>query len=116
VRIADGPVRMSASGVLRIRLRCPAAERHACRGRLTIRLGGAQAAAAGAPRIIGHARFRIRPGTHASVRVLLSRNGRQRIIRRRRANCSVVARTPKPGGGTQQRKQSVVVTAPRRKR
>jgi RTX calcium-binding nonapeptide repeat (4 copies) len=107
VRIASRPVTMSRAGVVGLTLHCPATEKHACQGRVTLRLrGGAQASAAGGAPVLGRAKFPARPGGKVHVRVKLSRNGRRRIIRRKRARCSVVARI-----GNRMRSQSIVVRA-----
>ena len=114
VKIAAKPVGMSTTGVVKLAMSCPSSEPRSCRGRITLRLrGGARTAAARRAPVIGRARFKVRPGATKQVRVKLSRNGRRRIIRRKRARCSVVARTPVSGGAARTRDQDVVVTAPK---
>lgn len=114
VKIAAKPVGMSRTGVVKLAMSCPASEPRSCRGKITLRLrGGAQTSAVKRAPIVGTARFKVRPGTSKQVRVKLSRNGRRRIIRSKRARCSVVARTPVSGGAARTRDQDIVVTAPR---
>jgi hypothetical protein len=116
VRISAKPVRLSTRGVIRVKLGCPRTERRACSGRVTLRFssaGTARAASASNP-IIARGSFKVRPGSSRQVRLKLSRNGRRRIIRRRKARCSVVARSTR-GATTRVRAQDVVVLAPRKR-
>lgn len=108
VRIAAKPVTMTRAGVLPLVLRCPATETRDCKGTLTLRLRGSArtSSAKQGSTILGKARFRAHPGGKVRVRVKLSRHGRRRIIRRKRARCSVVART-----GSHTRTQTITVRA-----
>ena len=83
VRIAPSLLRVSRTGTVRVRLRCPASVGIGCRGRL----------AAGAPRrALGRrTRYRIRRGRTARVTVRLPRALRRAAARRNRVPARVVS-------------------------
>ena len=97
VRIAHKPVRITSRGLAVIRVRCTRAAPERCTGQLTLELPGrgAQASARRNGRVLGSATFTTRRGRLAVVKVRLSRNGRRRVLRRRRVRCqaSVVLQT-----------------------
>ena len=98
--------RMSRSGVVRLRVNCPAAGR----GTLTLRRGRSK---------IGSKRFSVREGKVKTVRVKLSRKGRRAVnrARRNRLRVRVTLSTIRAGkvraarGGT----QTITIRAPRGK-
>jgi Ca2+-binding RTX toxin-like protein len=104
-RAASGG-RMSRSGVVRIRVTCPAAGR----GSLTLRRGRAK---------VGRKSFSVRAGKVKTVKVKLSRKGRRAVTRARRNRLSVKVTLSKiragkrtaARGGT----QSITIKAPRGK-
>ena len=83
VRIAPSRLRVSRTGTVRVRLRCPASVRIGCRGRL----------AAGAPRrALGRrTRYRLRRGATARVTIRLPRALRRAAARRNRVPARVVS-------------------------
>jgi Ca2+-binding RTX toxin-like protein len=83
VRIAPSLLRVSRTGTVRVRLRCPASVRIGCRGRL----------AAGAPRrALGpRTRYRIRRGARTRVTVRLPRALRRAAARRNRVPARIVS-------------------------
>ena len=90
-------VGISASGVARVQVVCPA-DSGGCAGTVSIELPTGKAAAAArrrSPTTIGQARFRAKAGTAPIVRVRLSKRGRQRIVRgrSRRGRIRVATRT-----------------------
>ena len=87
VRIAPSRLRVSRTGTVRVRLRCPASVRIGCRGRL----------AAGAPRrALGpRTRYRLRRGATARVTVRLPRALRRAAARRDR--CARAGRLDRDG-------------------
>ena len=83
VRIVSRTLRVSSSGTIRVRLRCPASVRIGCRGRL----------AAGAPRraLGARTRYRVRRGAAARVTVRVPRALRRAAARRNRVPARVVS-------------------------
>jgi Ca2+-binding RTX toxin-like protein len=97
VRVTRRAVRVTSNGFAPLRLRCTRAARGGCFGNVTLTLPTrarkkAKVSAAGRPRrqvVVGKARFSIRSGRLATVKVRLSRNGRRRVLRRKRIRCKV---------------------------
>jgi Ca2+-binding RTX toxin-like protein len=99
VAITGGTVTMQ-QGAVGIRVSC--AEAAGCRGWITVRMlprrsGRATAAAARRP-VISRKRYRVRAGGAKTVTAKISRRGRQRVLKRRRARCSVAVSTVAPDG------------------
>jgi hypothetical protein len=125
--IPSQTVSLSASGVARVRVECPA-DSGGCSGAVTIELPTAGAvkrtgngklsavAAAGhrAPLKIGRSKFKAAAGTAVIVPVRLSKRGRQRIVRGRRARARIVVTTRKADGSTSVAAQDVTIAAKRR--
>src|SRR5436305_4491908 len=89
-------VGVSASGVARVRVVCPA-DSGGCSGTVTIEIPGAtssgghaKAAAALKAIVVGKARFRAKAGTSPTIPVRLTKRGRQRILRGRRGRARIV--------------------------
>jgi diguanylate cyclase (GGDEF)-like protein len=119
LRLDEDPVRMSREGVAPITLRCSSRLPSACRGVVTLDVDAAQpagkqaAAAAQRRKVLGRARFTARRGKLKTVKVQISRNGRRRVLRKRRLRCraSVVVRR---ANGTETTVQAVLtLTAPK---
>jgi hypothetical protein len=101
VRLQQKPVRVTENGLAPLRLRCTRVARGACVGNLTLTLPvkaktktktKAKTSAArqrARQEVLGRARFRIGSGRLTTVKVRLSRNGRRRVLRRRRVRCRV---------------------------
>jgi Ca2+-binding RTX toxin-like protein len=114
-------VAVSASGVASVRIVCPP-DSGGCRGTVAIELpqAGAHAkadvSAARAPGVLrlGQKRFTAKAGTSPTIRVRLSKRGRQRILRGRRAHCRISVTTVSGDGKTVVTTQQVTLTAARR--
>jgi hypothetical protein len=98
-------VGISASGVARVLVVCPA-DSGGCRGTVTIELpqpakkrGRAKIARAPRPFRLGRARFKAKAGTSKTVRVRLSKRGRQRILRSRRGRRARIVVTTRSADG-----------------
>jgi hypothetical protein len=118
IRLQQKPVRVTPNGLAPLRLRCTSAAKGACTGNVTLTLPAkakanseakdknkaknkAKAKASARRQVLGRARFRVRSGRLATVKVRLSRNGRRRVLRRRRVRCRVsVAVRHAEGAGT----------------
>jgi hypothetical protein len=77
--ISGATLRMDRAGNVRLTLGCPAATAARCRGTLTLR-----SRIAGRGRTVGTARFVVRHGKRATVRVHLIRPAQQAVRRRHR--------------------------------
>ena len=90
LRLQTKPARLTRKGIAPLRLRCFANVVEGCRGTLTIVAPSsptAKASRAGRRRVIGKARFFVRHGRVAVVKVRISRDGRRRVLRRRKLRC-----------------------------
>ena len=90
VAVSGGSVTMR-EGAVGLRVSCT--EAAGCRGWITVRMlprrtGKATAAASRRP-VIARKRYRVDAGATKTVRAHISRRGRQRVLNRRRARCSV---------------------------
>ncbi len=103
VGIVSRRLTMSARGIVRVRLSCPAVEKAGCRGTVTLRtvrrfpvVGGRK----GKRRVVtlGRARFVIRAGTRRNVSIRLSRRNRARVRHAHRLQVRVVVRATDPAG------------------
>jgi Ca2+-binding RTX toxin-like protein len=114
LRVTKKPVEMTPEGLVRLRVRCTRAVRARCQGSVTLTLAGrgARAAASASSQVLGGALFRSRPGRLATVKVRMSRNGRRRVLRRRRLRCRASVSVRLPSGATTTVRSTVVVVAP----
>jgi hypothetical protein len=111
-------VGISASGVARVLVACPA-DSGGCRGTVTIELPQpakkrvrAKIARAPRPFRLGRARFKAKAGTSKAVPVRLSKRGRQRILRSRRGRrARIVVTTRSADGKTSTITQDVTLRA-----
>jgi diguanylate cyclase (GGDEF)-like protein len=92
VSLQSSPVRVTRKGVAPIQLRCLSKLAGRCRGTITLDLEAASAKKASASRTgrgqaIGKARFSVKSGGTAVLKVHISRNGRRRVLRRRKLRC-----------------------------
>jgi hypothetical protein len=124
----SGTLTMSSSGTVPVQIRCPATTVAGCRGTLTIELAeGARAAVKrqGGKRrrgvrradrdVLGRSRFYVPAGRTSTVRVRMSRNGRRRVLRRRRLRCRASAAI-RSGGRVTTARRTVTLRAPGRTR
>jgi hypothetical protein len=135
-RISGKPITMTRDGRALVRIACPTGRTKACRGTVTIResAGGAASASARPDKakaksktkskskaktkdkgmVLGRRRFKIAPGQSKKVTVKLSRNGRQRVLRKRRVRCSVNVGIRGQDGKSVVTRKRVTVKAPKR--
>jgi Ca2+-binding RTX toxin-like protein len=119
VRVAKKPVRVTSSGLAPLRLRCSGAARGGCMGRVTLTAlrdarprTGRPASQASKRQVIGRGRFNVRRGRLATVKVRLSRNGRRRVIRRRRVRCKASVSVRQADGSVRTVTGAVTLVAP----
>jgi hypothetical protein len=114
LRLTRKPVPVSPRGLVRMRIRCTRAARAGCSGRVTLGLPGRRTRASSNGRpggVLGSARFSARRGRLATVKVRLSRNGRRRMLRKRRIRCRASATLRHDGAVTTVR-GTVTLAAP----
>jgi hypothetical protein len=114
-------VGISASGVARVRVVCPA-DSGGCSGTVTLELAAATGPAPSgkvsasrkrASLKLGRAKFTAAAGTAAVVPVRLSKRGRQRIVRGRRSRARIVVSTRRADGTTTVTSQNVTIAVKR---
>ena len=101
-------LRMSSDGFVRVRVRCPIGVARLCKGVVSLSsFGGSKQASTAS--VLGRERYSVRAGRTTVVKVRLSRNGRRRVLRRRKLRCRASATLRR--GATVRR--VVTVRAPR---
>jgi diguanylate cyclase (GGDEF)-like protein len=112
-------VRLSRDGVALVTLRCSAKLAGGCRGSVTLDTApAASRKTAGASRksrrrVLGKARFSARRGRLAVVRVHISRNGRRRVLRRRKLRCRASVAIRRADGSLTTVRTTLTLTAPK---
>jgi hypothetical protein len=114
LRVTRRPVPVTRRGLARMRLRCTRAVPDNCKGTVTLQLPSSDANASTRRRrslVLGSARFSVRRGRLATVGVRLSRNGRRRLLRRRRIRCQVSVAMPRADGAVTTVQSTVTLEA-----
>jgi hypothetical protein len=112
-------VRLTPKGYVRIRISCPATAVAGCSGRLTVSvLGrGRTGVSASAKESVGKGRrFSLKAGESEDAKVKISRNGRRRVLQKKRAKCRVSVHTPAATGERVTARKTITVKAPRQGR
>ena len=109
-------VRLTRKGYLRIQVRCPITAVNGCSGSVTIEVlarsaGVTLSAAAGGK----GKRFSLKAGESKVTKVKISRNGRQRVLKRKRAKCKVSVHTSATGNKRLTVSKKITVKAPKKK-
>ena len=122
-KISGAPVTVGADGVARILVSCPSGRSSRCRGTVTLNfLPTAKNPQAGAARrsrrrpAAGNAKFSVASGKTAPVKVTLSRNGRRRLLRKRKLRVSVNVALDVGQGKQVITKKTITIKAARRSR
>jgi diguanylate cyclase (GGDEF)-like protein len=120
LRLATKPVRLSRNGVAAVTLRCSANLPGGCRGSVTLDTAPATSNKAKAStsrkarrRVLGKTRFSARRGRLAVVRVHISRNGRRRVLRRRKLRCRASVAIRRADGSLTTVRTTLTLTAPK---
>jgi diguanylate cyclase (GGDEF)-like protein len=118
LRLDLDPVRLTRKGVAPVTLRCSSRLAGGCRGSVTLDAalpaGKASAARAhGRRRVLGKARFSARRGRLAVVKVHISRNGRRRVLRRRKLRCRASVVVRRRDGTRTTVRTTIVLVAPK---
>ena len=134
-------VKLSASGTVPLPLRCPRSAAAGCAGVLTIELvegahaaargkdpmdahgkgrvkertGGARPPARRKGRVLGRKRYSVSAGRTVTVQVRISRNGRRRLLRRRRLRCRASTALRAGDGTVTTIRRMITIEAPGRK-
>jgi hypothetical protein len=110
-------VRLTRKGYVRIRVTCPRTAVNGCTGRISIEVlakGSAILRSAVSQAAAGR-RFRLKAGQTKVTKVKISRNGRRRVLQKKRAKCKVSVHTS-TAGSKQTVSKKITVKAPKRKR
>jgi hypothetical protein len=111
-------VRLSRKGYVRIKIVCPVTAIGGCAGRVTVdlvRRARSSVAAVTASGARGKS-FDLKAGESKVTKVKISRNGRRRILRKKRAKCRVSVRARSAGGQQVTVRKKIIVKAPKRGR
>ena len=110
-------VRISYRGKLRLRIACPEAF-GTCEGTVVITpLGKAQASISRRrSKAIGRGRYKVQGGDTKVINVKLSRNGRRRVLRKKRLECKASSVTRSSTGRKVTVRKKITLEAPRNKR
>jgi hypothetical protein len=110
-------VRLTRKGYLRIRVTCPITAVNGCSGTITVALLARTAgvSAAAAARAAGKS-FSMKAGQTKVTKVRISRNGRRRVLKRKRAKCKVSVRTSNGGRNRVTVTKKITVKAPKKKK
>jgi Ca2+-binding RTX toxin-like protein len=110
-------VRLTRKGYLRIKVTCPVTAVNGCTGTVTIavlvRSTGVTMSAA--KRAAGK-KFSLKAGESKVTKVKISRNGRRRVLKKKRANCKVSVHTSGAGNKRVTVSKKITVKAPRKER
>jgi len=129
--VSGKPITMTADGRALVQIACPAGRVKACRATATIRESATGRASISTrrktksktkskskskkkPQALGRRKFAIAPGRTKNVSVKLSRNGRHRVLRKRRVRCSVNVGVRGQDGKSVLTRQQVTIKAPKR--
>ena len=110
-------VTLTRKGYVRIRVTCPRTALNGCTGHISIEVlaRGAAVLRSGVSQSAAGPRFRLKAGETEVTKVKISRNGRHRVLKKKRAKCKVSVRTSSAGTQLTVSKK-VTVKAPKRKR
>jgi Ca2+-binding RTX toxin-like protein len=87
-------LRLTPRGYLRIQISCPATAVAGCTGSITVRvLGRARSATVSARKSGDGQKFALKAGESKVTKVKISRNGRRRVLKKKKANCKVSVHT-----------------------
>jgi hypothetical protein len=109
-------VRLTRRGYLRIRISCPATAVEGCTGSIKVQvLGRSRGATVSARRRGDGEKFSLKAGESKVTKVKISRNGRRRVLRKKKAKCKVSVHTKTRSKRVTVSKK-ITVKAPRKKR
>jgi len=108
---------MSRKGVAPIKLRCSAGIPGRCRGTIVLDLAASSAKKAGVSRrarrtVIGRAHYSVKRGGATIVKVHISRNGRRRVLRRRKLRCRASVAVRRGNGARAVVRTTLTLVAP----
>jgi hypothetical protein len=107
---------LTRNGYLRIRVTCPIAAVDGCSGSVSIQvLDSASRVTLSARRRAPRKNFRLKAGESKTTKVKISRNGRRRVLKRKKAKCKVSVHT-RNGNQRVTVSKKITVKAPKRDR
>jgi hypothetical protein len=112
-------LRLSRRGTVSLQLRCPARFGGTCRGTLKLTVASQAAASSSATRrkkrVVARKKFVIEAGKTKLLKVKISRNGRRRILLKKRLKCQASAVTRRADGRSATARKNITVKAPKRR-
>ena len=111
---------MSRAGYVSVRIYCPITFGTRCVGRVTLVEGGSKLRVATTSRAssrknLGRAKFSVAAGKSKPIQVHISRDGRRRVLNRKRVQCKASAVTRGTNGTRASAKKKITIKAPKRK-
>jgi hypothetical protein len=111
---------MSSGGFVSVRIYCPSTFGTRCAGTITLvevrgRRGVAATSRVSSGRRLGRGKFSVPAGTSKPMKVHISREGRRRVLDRKRVQCKASAVTRGTNGTRSSIKKKITVKAPKRK-
>ena len=110
-------MRLTRKGYLRIQVTCPITAVNGCTGTVTIevlaRSAGVPVGGQGATRAKS---FSLKAGQTKVTKVKISRNGRRRVLKKKRAKCKVSVHTSSAGNNRVTVSKKITVKAPKKKK
>jgi hypothetical protein len=110
-------IRLTAAGTLRVRIYC-ALSTGVCSGSVSAAIMSARrtrtSVSAARRKATRGTRFAVRAGKSKEIKVTISRNGRRRVLREKKAKCRISATTRSAGGTSTTARKTVIVRAPKK--
>ena len=110
-------IRLTRNGYLRIKVSCPITAVNGCSGSVTIEvLARAAGVTLSAAKTTDGKSFSLRAGEGKTTKVKISRNGRRRVLKKKRAACKVSVHTKSTGNKRVTVSKKITVKAPKKKK
>jgi Ca2+-binding RTX toxin-like protein len=116
-------VRLTRKGYIRVRVKCPVTAVNGCSGTVTVavlaRSAGVKVSASRRSRTQSAGkgtRFSLKAGQTKVTKVKISRNGRRRVLKRKRTKCKVNVHTTNGGANRTTVSKKITVKPPKKKR
>jgi hypothetical protein len=111
-------LRMSRGGSISVRIYCPAKFGTRCTGTFTLVEAGRRSRVAATSRArsrkrLGRAKFSVAAGKSKPIQVTISRDGRRRVLKKKRVQCKASAVTRGTNGTRSSAKKKITVKAPK---
>ena len=109
-------VRLTRKGYLRIHVSCPITAVNGCTGSVTIAVLARAASVTLSAASTAGTSFSLKAGESKTTKVKISRNGRRRVLQKKRAKCKVSVHTSTAGSKRVTVSKKITVKAPKKKK